>query len=85
MTQVDPHLEAHNARGYRGVDAPASTIDIPVTPVTADVAMQAILRVEAKVDAIGKQLNWMNDTVLEFVNGIKNSPMSGMLMKKMGQ
>lgn len=92
MTQADPHLKAHNARGYRGVDAPASSIEIPVVPVTVDVAMAAIVRLEAKVDALGAQLTWTNNALADivlavnnFVEGVKSSPMSGMLMKKMGQ
>lgn len=57
----------------------ASVIDLPVEPVTADVGFDAIKRLEAKIDAQARQIQWVVDTVTQFVEGIKASPMAGML------
>lgn len=79
---LDPNLTTQPNTFPRGA---SSRIDLPVEPVTADIAYQAMIRLEAKMDAIGAQLNWVTSTVQEFVTVIQKSPMAGMFAKKMEQ
>lgn len=83
---VDPNLESHNSRGYRGINAPAATMDLPVQSyIIPDETTERLVRLEAKVDAIGAQLQWVVSTVTAVVDNLKSSPLMSMMSKKMGQ
>lgn len=84
---IDPNLQSHNTRPNLPRGA-SSQIDLPVQPVTADIAYSALVRLEAKIDAIGAQQTWTNGKLQAFEAAaqsfIASAKQHPMLSKMMG-
>lgn len=86
MTQDnDIVLQPHNAHSKRNHGA-ASAIDLPVQSyIIPDETTERLVRVEAKIDAMAAQLQWVITTVTSVVDQLKSSPLMSMMSKRMGQ
>lgn len=79
------HLEAHNGRTNARPPTPASEIDLPVQSyIIPDETTERLVRVEAKIDAMAAQLQWVITTVTSVVEQLKSSPLMSMMSKRMG-
>jgi hypothetical protein len=90
-------VELIPTNGRTNITPRAGHIDLPVEPVNADVAWNALIRIEAKLDALlndvrriedksdttAARVNWVVDTVTQEVNNIRAALPGVMKMTKM--